>query len=309
MRKKIYVVVLLSLMLLGSSCNIEDKDAPINEYGYIDLNKVPYNKLSDYRFFTGAMNELNPAQGVYPYDLTASLFSDYAAKERLIYLPEGTTMEYQGDFKVLEFPIGTIIIKNFIYYEDVRDKSLGRTILETRLLVRKETKWKPFAYKWNDEQTEATRLIVGGTATASTIIENGTLKEIERYVIPRELDCRTCHNLNEEMTPIGPKPANLYMMMKDELSRTNEITVYANGERVSNFIHKDLLINKVLFFIENDCNGIFNIGDKNLTYKEFADYVISQFGDMNSKIIIHSDGVKSKLYIKMDKFNCLENQC
>ena len=103
MRKKIYVVVLLSLMLLGSSCNIEDKDAPINEYGNIDLNKVPYNKLSDYRFFTGAMNELNPAQGVYPYDLTASLFSDYAAKERLIYLPEGTTMEYQGDFKVLEF--------------------------------------------------------------------------------------------------------------------------------------------------------------------------------------------------------------
>ena len=244
MRKKIYVVVLLSLMLLGSSCNIEDKDAPINEYGYIDLNKVPYNKLSDYRFFTGAMNELNPAQGVYPYDLTASLFSDYAAKERLIYLPEGTTMEYQGDFKVLEFPIGTIIIKNFIYYEDVRDKSLGRTILETRLLVRKETKWKPFAYKWNDEQTEATRLIVGGTATASTVIENGTLKEIERYVIPRELDCRTCHNLNEDMTPIGPKPANLYMMMKD-----------------------DQLLNQLDHFVEN---GILNEYDYSVT--QIPDY-------------------------------------
>ena len=37
-------------MLLGSSCNIEDEDAPINEYGNIDLNQVPYNKLSDYRF-------------------------------------------------------------------------------------------------------------------------------------------------------------------------------------------------------------------------------------------------------------------
>ena len=86
MRKKIYVVVLLSLMLLGSSCNIEDEYAPINEYGNIDLNKVPYNKLSDYRFFTGDMNELNPAQGVYSYNLTSSLFSDFASKERLIYL-------------------------------------------------------------------------------------------------------------------------------------------------------------------------------------------------------------------------------
>jgi hypothetical protein len=87
MRKKIYVVLLLSLMLLGSSCNIENEDDPINEYGNIDLNKVPYNKLSDYRFFTGDMNELNPAQGVYSYDLTAPLFSDYTAKERFIYLP------------------------------------------------------------------------------------------------------------------------------------------------------------------------------------------------------------------------------
>ena len=51
MRKKIYVLVLLSLMLLGSSCNIENEDDPINEYGNIDLNKVPYNKLSDYSFF------------------------------------------------------------------------------------------------------------------------------------------------------------------------------------------------------------------------------------------------------------------
>ena len=134
-------------------------------------------------------------------------------------------MEYQGDFNSLEFPIGTIIIKNFMYYNDIRDKSLGRTIIETRLLVRKEMKWKPFSYKWNDEQTEAVRLIVGGTVTASTIAQDGNLKEISRYVIPRELDCRTCHNLNEEMTPIGPKPANLNRPMENDLSE-NQIDYF-----------------------------------------------------------------------------------
>lgn len=101
----------------------------------------------------------------------------------------------------------------------------------------------------------------------------------------------------------------LYIIMKNELSKTNKISVYGNGERVSNFIHKDLLIKKVLFFLRNDCNGIFNIGDKNLTYKEFAEYVISKFGNIDSEIILHPGGGKSKLYIKMDKFNCLESQC
>jgi uncharacterized repeat protein (TIGR03806 family) len=218
MQKNILYFILSSLLLVGSACNIQDEDDSINDYVSIDLNKVPYNNLSDYKFFIGDMNELNPAQGIYSYTITSSLFSDYTSKERLIYLPEDTNMEYQGDFNVLNFPIGTIIIKNFIYYNDIRNKSLGRTIIETRLLVKKETKWKPFAYKWNNEQTEATRLIVGGTTTATTIIDNGTLKGIERYVIPRELDCRTCHNLNKELTPIGPKPANLNLMMKDDQS-------------------------------------------------------------------------------------------
>ena len=218
MQKRLFIGILLLIMLLGNSCSIEDKYAPINEYANIDLSHVPFSTLSEYGFFSGDMNALNPVQGVYPYSLTSPSFADYSSKERFIYLPEGTYMEYQGDFNSLKFPIGTIIIKNFMYYNDIRDKSLGRKIIETRLLVKKETKWKPFSYKWNDEQTEAIRLIVGGTITASIIAHDGNLKEITNYVIPRELDCRTCHNLNEEMTPIGPKPANLNRSLEDDPS-------------------------------------------------------------------------------------------
>ena len=218
MKKRIFFSILFSTILLNSSCSLEDKYAPINEYANIDLSQVPFTNLSDYGFFTGDMNALIPAQGIYPYSLTSPSFADYSTKERFIYLPEGSHMEYQGDFNTLSFPIGAIIIKNFMYYNDIRDKSLGRKIIETRLLVRKEPKWKPFSYKWNDDQTEAIRLIVGGTVTASTIAQDGNLKEITNYVIPRELDCRTCHNLNEEMTPIGPKPANLNRPTIDDLS-------------------------------------------------------------------------------------------
>jgi len=98
----------------------------------------------------------------------------------------------------------------------------------------------------------------------------------------------------------------LYKVMKKELLENNKITVYGNGERVSNFIHKDLLLQKVLFFIKNEHEGVFNIGDKNFSYKEFAEYVRNIFGNQNSEILFKSEGLKSKCYINLDKFNSLE---
>jgi len=95
----------------------------------------------------------------------------------------------------------------------------------------------------------------------------------------------------------------LYIMMKNELLKTNKITVYGNGERVSNFIHKDLLIKKIIFFIEKEYYGVFNIGDKNLSYKEFADKIIKQFGNKDSEIKYITNGMKSRSIILLDKFN------
>ncbi len=99
------------------------------------------------------------------------------------------------------------------------------------------------------------------------------------------------------------------MMMKDELSNTNIITVFGNGERVSNFIHKNSLIEKVLFFIQNESHGIFNIGDKNFSYKEFAENIIKDFGNDNSKIVFNPKVLRSMVFIKIGKFNELENRC
>ena len=101
MQKKIFIGVIFSIALLISSCSIEEKYAPKNEYANIDLSQVPFRNLSDYGFFSGDMNALNPVQGVYPYSLTSPSFADYSSKERFIYLPEGTHMEYQGDLSLI----------------------------------------------------------------------------------------------------------------------------------------------------------------------------------------------------------------
>ena len=45
-------------------------------------------KLSDFSFFTDDKAQV-PSQGVVPYELISSLFSDYSYKQRWVYIPEG----------------------------------------------------------------------------------------------------------------------------------------------------------------------------------------------------------------------------
>ncbi len=97
----------------------------------------------------------------------------------------------------------------------------------------------------------------------------------------------------------------LYKVMKKELEEKNQITVYGNGERVSNFIHMDTLLEIINFFIKIDCNSaieVYNIGENNYSYFEFANKVIEKYGNEDSKIIRNEAGAKSKFILNTEKF-------
>ena len=83
----------------------------------LDVTAKPFEKLSDYHFFTGILNELIPTEKIVPYDLITPLFSDYAFKARFVYVPEGKSAEYDTT-QVLQLPVGSCLIKNFYYPED-----------------------------------------------------------------------------------------------------------------------------------------------------------------------------------------------
>lgn len=122
----------------------------------------------------------------------------------------------------------------------------------------------------------------------------------------KETSVKTVHLRVSQVYSDDMREDRLYPMMKKELKEENQITVYGNGERVSNFIHKDKLIQKVVLFIKNDIYGIFNIGKDNLSYNDFARDVINKFGNNESKIISIDKGLKEKVYINVDKLNNLE---
>lgn len=171
----------------------------------LDLTSVPYTKLSEYRFFTGALKDQNPNEGVLPYKPASSLFTDYALKKRFVWLPKGTKASYVADNKILDLPVGAALIKTF-YYNNVEPTNSTR-IIETRVMIRKSTGWIFAEYVWNEDQTEAT-LQMNGSYTAIAWSQNGTSKSAN-YRIPSETECFTCHKSNSNPIPIGIQPQNL----------------------------------------------------------------------------------------------------
>jgi parallel beta-helix repeat protein len=164
-------------------------------------------KLSEYGLFTGPLAEQRPAEGVVPYALNVSLFSDYAEKRRFIQLPPGTQMTC-GDHGAVQFPTGTVIAKTFSYPHDMRDPSLGERLLETRIELLREGGWYGVTYVWNEEQTDAEIALGGGEVSVAWVHRDGAQRTVA-YQIPNANQCLNCHSQDKAYVPIGPTARNL----------------------------------------------------------------------------------------------------
>lgn len=154
-------------------------------------------KLSDYGFFTDLVKR-TPARRVVGYDLETALFSDYTVKQRFIYVPAGAKAAYDPA-KAFDFPVGSALIKTFGYGEGVAFRPL-----ETRLLLRRASGWVAIPYVWNAEGTDAV-LKRAGTRLAVTFTDpSGKPREIS-YAVPNQNQCKDCHALSGQITPIGAK--------------------------------------------------------------------------------------------------------
>jgi uncharacterized repeat protein (TIGR03806 family) len=171
-----------------------------------DLAQVPYDSLSEYGFFEGAIADQTPAAGVLPFSPINSLFSDYAHKTRFVWMPDGAGATHESDSSSLLFPNGAVLIKTF-HYEHVEPDD-QRRILETRLLFKRNDSWEFATYVWNAEQTEAVLDMSGHNVPISFTDDSGTPRDVI-YRIPTETECLTCHRKANTGTPIGVKPQNL----------------------------------------------------------------------------------------------------
>ena len=167
----------------------------------------PFLTLSDYGFFKGPLQYLIPSDGVLPYTLNSELFSDYAYKARFVWMPQGSAAQYRKD-EVLHFPLGTVLIKNFYYPLDMRNPHGERRLIETRLLVNTHSGWENYPYLWNEDQTDAEYYPFGKFTNVSWVDKNGGKQHVN-YMQPQQGQCKSCHIVDDNVMPIGPKVRNL----------------------------------------------------------------------------------------------------
>jgi len=161
------------------------------------LADKPAAMLSDYGLFTD-QREREPAAGVVKYDLINPLFSDYADKHRFVFVPDGQAASYvEGD--VLDFPVGTVLVKTFAY---------GERYVETRLLIHKAEGWEAIPYVWNEAGNAAAYAPVGARIEMQTAGYDGAAHAFT-YAVPNKNQCKTCHQNGDALIPIGPKARNL----------------------------------------------------------------------------------------------------
>lgn len=173
--------------------------------------------MSEMNLFIGDMSDLNITPYAFEYNLNTQLFTDYAHKQRFIALPPGEKMTYDGDGLPL-YPDNTLIAKTFYYNNDERDLSLGRQIIETRILIKIDGDWVTGDYKWNEAQDDAILDLNGSIVPVTWIDAEGESNTLD-YAIPSDTDCFTCHRIYDDKSPIGPKLRTLNF----EVNGTNQL--------------------------------------------------------------------------------------
>ncbi len=190
------------------------------------------DKLSDFRFFKDASAQV-PHDKVIPYELISTLFSDYSYKQRWVYVPNQKKAEYQENW-VFNFPTGSALIKTFYYPIDERNPELGKNLLETRLLLKKDKGWEAVSYAWNKEQNEAFKKIAGKTINVSWTDFMGEERDV-RYRVPNVNQCKECHDADDKISPIGPKARNINKDFAFKEGTFNQLTYWMNRQIIDEY--------------------------------------------------------------------------
>lgn len=138
-----------------------------------------------------------PMASAIPYTVNSPLWSDGAAKQRYVVVPQGKTVEFR-ESGVLGLPTGTILIKEFLI-EGVAGDSTTLRPMETRFLVKRcepeddgcAAAWQGYSYMWNDAGTEGT-LLDDAAVKAWSVVADG-VPTTHDHIYPSRTQCADCH--------------------------------------------------------------------------------------------------------------------
>ena len=215
--------------------------------------------LDQYHLFADAQDPRSlPNGGGVPYALNSKLFTDHAAKYRVVFLPSGEkaiykSAEVDGVNAAIQFPVGTVIAKTFAFTDQTANTE---TAIETRLLIKRrgangQVRWDGLPYIWEtaaDGKRVARLSLGGGQASASwdfNDVDSGAAVKgsTTSYAIPHANQCITCHANDDAeagSAPIGPKVRHLNRPYRSE-------SAMASGQA----LHPVFGVNQIQYWCSN----------------------------------------------------------
>jgi uncharacterized repeat protein (TIGR03806 family) len=202
-----------------------------------DVDKFPLSSLSEYGFFDSPLASLQPRKMVLPYEPITSLFTDYAFKKRFVWMPEGAEAQIDAE-GVVQFPLGTILIKHFYYPADFSNENENWDMMETRLLIKSGEEWKAYSYVWNEDDSDAFYNPVGDILNTAFVDKKGLAKSVD-YAVPNKNQCKSCHNRDNIIKPLGPIVQNLDKDVVYPDGKMNQVTKWQSvGYLAKNYVKK-----------------------------------------------------------------------
>ncbi|MEF1306393.1 hypothetical protein QTO17_31480, partial [Vibrio owensii] len=123
-------------------------------YGENCVSLSQYNLFEDAKDPTQNLNLAASAKGTL-YEMNVELFTDYARKYRFVVMPNEASASYREQ-EVFDFPVGTVLIKTFALPSSTENaRGENEELIETRLLIRRDSGWIALPYVWNEDKTDA----------------------------------------------------------------------------------------------------------------------------------------------------------
>lgn len=195
-----------------------------------------FEYISEYGIFEDNNNPNVINQQLAEYQVINALFTDYAEKGRYVYTPSGESARLKED-GFFEWPEGAMIVKNFYYTKS----QVGEDrVIETRLLIKDKNAWKAISYIWDKAQKDAKISKVGDQFSLELTHKEAVI-DFE-YVVPNKNQCKSCHNHNEKIDPLGFKFSNLNTSVQGPEGQINQLAYLETKGVVSLNEHAEGLV-------------------------------------------------------------------
>ena len=135
-----------------------------------------------------------PAPGVLPYAIRVELWADHAVARRFLALPGESSIRREKSR--WRFPEGTVLVKT-LSLDRVHGEPASRRRVETQLLHLHDGAWNPYAYEWNEEQSDATLVDASGKEREFVVADPRAPggKRHQRWHFAGRAECKLCHNV------------------------------------------------------------------------------------------------------------------